>query len=292
MADPVRLLRLGTVIWFGGLEFMSLGHEYDMVLLTPRAPPTDGDVTHRQPRRRRCPGGRSRRARQARREQDHHNATRIQDGMPLPTVILRPAVGTGSLAGDLSSLSLDEGKTPVAHGDAQSPSSAPSLPEEPVSAKQSPATVPSSYPFGLRNAATSYAYAYAAAHKDPPERRQRFTLNLGTHADSFEEDEAWPGVDFSGLHDPGAMRRFLAASDYCFGYFDSDDEGTYDPTRECFHIELGMPRMGDEDAGTGNRSPPHWGTGDTTPPRVVSPTAWNENPAPRTTSTSGPGAAP
>ena len=42
------------------------------------------------------------------------------------------------------------------------------------------------------------------------------------------EDEAWAGADFSGLHDPEAMRRFMAASDYCFGYSDSDDEGTYD----------------------------------------------------------------
>ena len=37
MVDSVRPLRLGTVVWFGSLEFMSLGHEYDMVLLTPRA---------------------------------------------------------------------------------------------------------------------------------------------------------------------------------------------------------------------------------------------------------------
>ena len=36
MADPIRALRLGTVIWFGSLEFMSLGCEYDMVLLTPK----------------------------------------------------------------------------------------------------------------------------------------------------------------------------------------------------------------------------------------------------------------
>ena len=171
MADPVRPLRLSTVIWFRGLEFMSLGHEYDMVLLTPRAPPTDDDVTHRQPRRRRRPGGRSRRAHQARREQDHPDAMRIQGGTPLPADILRPAVGTGSLAGDLSSLSLDEGKMPVAHGDAQSPSSAPPLPEEPVSAEQSLATAPSPYPFGLRNDASSYAYAYATTHKDPSERR-------------------------------------------------------------------------------------------------------------------------
>ena len=49
MADPVRPLRLGAVIWFGSLEFMSLGYEYDMVLLPPRAPPTDDDITHSSP---------------------------------------------------------------------------------------------------------------------------------------------------------------------------------------------------------------------------------------------------
>ena len=47
MADPVGPLCLGTVIWFGSLEFMSLGCEYDMVLLTPRAPLPDDDITHR-----------------------------------------------------------------------------------------------------------------------------------------------------------------------------------------------------------------------------------------------------
>ena len=75
-----------------------------------------------------------------------------------------------------------------------------------------------------------------------------------THADSTEEDEAWAGADFSGLRDPEAMRRFLAASDYCFGYSDSDSEDTYDPTRECFHVGLGMPSTGDEDEGVGNRT--------------------------------------
>ena len=75
------------------------------------------------------------------------------------------------------------------------------------------------------------------------------------------------------------MRRFLAASDYCFGYSDSDDEGTYDPTRECFVIELGMPRAGDEDEGAGNHSPPREGAGDATPPRVEPLAARNENPA-------------
>ena len=76
------------------------------------------------------------------------------------------------------------------------------------------------------------------------------------------------------------MRRFLAASDYCFGYSDSDDEGTYNPTRECFHVGLEMPRAGDEDAGAGNRSPPREGAGGATPPHIGSPAARDENPAP------------
>ena len=89
---------------------------------------------------------------------------------------------------------------------------------------------PSPYLFGLSNAAVTYA----SAHAEPPGRNQRSALDLivttptHTHADSSEEDEAWAGVDFSALHDPEAVCRFMATSDYCFGYSDSDDEGTYD----------------------------------------------------------------
>jgi hypothetical protein len=42
MANPEHPLLLATVIWFGRLEFMSLGYGYDMVLLLPRHP-TDHD---------------------------------------------------------------------------------------------------------------------------------------------------------------------------------------------------------------------------------------------------------
>ena len=149
--------------------------------------------------------------------------------------------------------------------------------------EQSPATAPSPYPFGLRNVAASYAYAYASIHAEPSGHHQRFALDFGTvtsthsHADSSEEDEAWTGADFFGLRDPEAMRRFLAASDYCFGCSDSDDEGTYDPTRECFHVGLGMPSTGDEDEGAGNRTLLRQGTSDATPSRIVPPAARNEN---------------
>ena len=75
------------------------------------------------------------------------------------------------------------------------------------------------------------------------------------------------------------MRRFLAASDYCFGYSDSDDEGTYDPIRECFHIGLGMPRASNGSEGAGNRSPLRQGAGDATPPLIELRAARNENAA-------------
>ena len=76
------------------------------------------------------------------------------------------------------------------------------------------------------------------------------------------------------------MRRFLAASDYCFGYSDSDDEGTYDPTRECFHIGLGMPGASNESEGVGNCSPLHQWAGDATPPLIEFRAARNVNAAP------------
>ena len=69
----------------------------------------------------------------------------------------------------------------------------------------------------------------------------------------------------------------MAASDYFFGYSDSDDECTYDPTRECFHVGLGMPRAGEEDEGAGSRSSLRLGAGAGTPPRAVLPAARNEN---------------
>ena len=151
--------------------------------------------------------------------------------------------------------------------------------------EQSLAMAPSPYPFGFGNTATTYAFAYASTHVEPSGHHQRFALDFSTtisthtHTDSSKEDEARAGADFSRLRDPEAMRRFLAASDYCFGYSDSDDEGTYDPTRECFHVGLGMPRAGEEDEGAGSRPSLHPGTGAATPPRIVLPAARNENPA-------------
>jgi hypothetical protein len=59
---------------------------------------------------------------------------------------------------------------------------------------------------------------------------------------SEEEGDPDSGWDFSGLRDPGAMRGFMTACDYCLsGCSDDghnlDDEGC-GPGRECFHVDL------------------------------------------------------
>jgi hypothetical protein len=61
---------------------------------------------------------------------------------------------------------------------------------------------------------------------------------------SKEEDDPDSGWDFSRLRDPSAMRDFMTACDYCLsGCSDDghslDDEGC-GPSRECFHIDLGI----------------------------------------------------
>jgi hypothetical protein len=60
---------------------------------------------------------------------------------------------------------------------------------------------------------------------------------------SEEEDDSDSGWDFSGLHDPSAMRDFMTACDYCLSGYSDDghslgDEGC-GPSRKCFHVDLG-----------------------------------------------------
>jgi hypothetical protein len=94
------------------------------------------------------------------------------------------------------------------------------------------------------------------------------TSQNSEYVGSEANDDLGPGLDFSGLRDPGAMRHFLSACDYYLSDSSNDyssDDGGYDPTRECFHIEheehgegnqLGLPR----EANTPSPAPaPHAG---------------------------------
>jgi hypothetical protein len=60
---------------------------------------------------------------------------------------------------------------------------------------------------------------------------------------SEEEDKPDSGWDFSRLGNPSAMRDLMTACDYCLSDCSDDghsldDEGC-DPSRECFHVDLG-----------------------------------------------------
>jgi len=81
------------------------------------------------------------------------------------------------------------------------------------------------------------AYVYLPGH------HLRSTLDLittpptSTDPEEISLDEgAWAGVDFSDLSDLEMLLRFLEASNYCFGYSDSDGDD-YDRSQECFDLE-------------------------------------------------------
>jgi hypothetical protein len=70
---------------------------------------------------------------------------------------------------------------------------------------------------------------------------------VSTYGPSGSEEDDEPDFcwDFSGLGNPSAMRDFMTACDYCLSdCFDGSrslgDEDC-DPSRECFHVDLGVP---------------------------------------------------
>jgi len=105
-----------------------------------------------------------------------------------------------------------------------------------------------------------------SAYAELPGHHLRSTLDLISTppVSSYPEDPTsgdgeWAGADFSGCGDPETFIRFLEASNYCLGYSDSDN-GSYDPSQECFNLEVGgTPRNAQGGAGPSrheNATPP------------------------------------
>lgn len=101
-------------------------------------------------------------------------------------------------------------------------------------------------PYRLKNVAAVYASSMStllSAYVYLPGHHLRSTLDLittpptSTDPEEISLDEgAWAGVDFSDLSDLEMLLRFLEASNYCFGYSDSDGDD-YDRSQECFDLE-------------------------------------------------------
>jgi hypothetical protein len=162
-----------------------------------------------------------------------------------------------TLARDLLGISLAPEITTHSVPDATSPSS---INQEVPSVSH---LVPFRFSFDPPSDPTS-ANAFAKAYPDLPGYHMWSTWDLLTAAStsglagSKEEDDPDISWDFSGLHDPSAMRDFMSTCDHCLSSYSDDghsldDEG-YSPSRECFHVDqgdhdednhLGMPENDD-----------------------------------------------
>ena len=115
------------------------------------------------------------------------------------------------------------------------------------------AAMPSPFPFGLRTPAAVYASSVStnlSAYEDLPGHHLISICNLiasppdSLYLDSADEEYVYvrgceaPEWDYSGLRDREAFLLFQAATDYYLTCSDDSSEGDYEPTRECFLVEL------------------------------------------------------
>jgi hypothetical protein len=152
---------LGTVIWFGSLEFMSLGYAYDMVLLPPRSPSDDNSSPRRQ-KRGRQPGHQGHHSHHARHmrwvRKNPHACSGIEGDSPSSPKSSHPTAKIGSLVRDMRGTHLATGTTLLAHGaSARRCSRGSSRPVGSAPATRGIVVVPSSFPYGLNNVATGYS---------------------------------------------------------------------------------------------------------------------------------------
>jgi hypothetical protein len=93
--------------------------------------------------------------------------------------------------------------------------------------------------------------AFIEACTNPPGYHMRSPWDRLTAVSTYgpsgseEDDEPDFGWDFSGLGNPSAMRDFVTACDYCLSDCSDGSRSFGDkdcgPSRECFHIDLGVP---------------------------------------------------
>ena len=113
--------------------------------------------------------------------------------------------------------------------------------------------MPSPFSIGMRTATATYASSVStnlSAYEDLPGHHLILIRKLiasspnDSYPNSADEEYIYvcgceaPEWDYSGLRDHDAFLSFQAAVDYCLACSDDSSEGDYDPTRECFMVEL------------------------------------------------------
>jgi hypothetical protein len=83
---------------------------------------------------------------------------------------------------------------------------------------------PSPFPYGLSNAAVGYS---RSMHLTP----------VPPTTDSLEDSYGWARVVSPGLHNLEDLCQLATMNEYLFDYHESSEDN-YDPSRECFHVEV------------------------------------------------------
>jgi hypothetical protein len=86
-----------------------------------------------------------------------------------------------------------------------------------------------------------------------PETAGSITDNINFFMDNFTAEEA---VDYSGVRDHDVFWSFQLAAAYCLTFSEDSSEGDYDPTRECFMVELVDGAVDEAPSDDGNNEEP------------------------------------
>ena len=129
----------------------------------------------------------------------------------------------------------------------------------------------SPFPFGMRSAAAAYASSVStnmSAYEDLLGHHLISIRNLiasspdNSYPDTaddinfFMDNFTAPEWDYSGVRDLDAFRSFQLTADYCLTCSEDSSKGDYDPTRECFMIELVVGAIDDASSDDGNNEKP------------------------------------
>jgi hypothetical protein len=126
------------------------------------------------------------------------------------------------------------------------------------------------FPHGVRNVAAAYASSVStdvAAYEDLPGHHLLAVRNLiaTTNDESYHSlaselppttSHGYVEWDFSGVSNLVMFQRFLDAIDYWFGCSDDSSAGSYDPTCECFMVDINDQADDTNVAGEGDGDTP------------------------------------
>jgi hypothetical protein len=206
---------------------MSLGYDYDMVLLLPRHP-TDHDHELSQPRgalRRYHHSRRARAARRWRAQHSHHHRLVEGDGVPRSGAP-QPDADTESLGEDLRRMGLAIGKMPTGYPIIP-PSSAAPPPAGSGSVSLATGTMPTwTFPYGLNTAIQGYASSISTSmgiYEELPGHHLCSALDLvaSTSASEYLDSTKTPGTELRAIasrrYDSMNRRPHMHPSYYYFG---------------------------------------------------------------------------